>query len=89
MISPENILRHEMIGLEIEIVESSNKDLLGILGKIVFERRNVLLIESGGKKRCVPKEIVHKMKINLISGVCFISGSALIGRPEDRTIRKS
>ncbi|AXI25209.1 ribonuclease P protein component 1 [Methanofervidicoccus sp. A16] len=89
MITPYNILRHELIGLDVEIVEASNPSLVGVKGRVVDETRNTLIIEkSNGKEIVVPKDIaVFKFKLGDNKYVKVI-GSLLIGRPEDRLKRK-
>jgi ribonuclease P protein subunit POP4 len=49
MRNAENILRHELIGLECEIVSASNKNANGIKGKIVDETMKTVVIESEKK----------------------------------------
>lgn len=65
----------ELIGLTAEIVESTNKSLIGIKGKIIDETKNTLTI---GEKK-VPKSQVM-LKIN----EKIINGKSLVGKPEDR-----
>jgi len=89
MITPQNILRHELIGLDVEILESSNPSLVGIKGRVVDETRNTLIIEryDNNKEIMVPKDIaVFKFKLENKS--VKVLGSLLIGRPEDRLKRK-
>ena len=85
--NPGNILIHEIIGLSAKIVESSDPTLIGISGTIVFETRNTILIRKDSVVRQAAKKAVKRMKLETYSGACFISGSALIGRPEDRLSR--
>ena len=87
-ISQENILYHELIGLKITVRDSTDSSLNGLSGKIVSETRNMITIEkSDGKSVHVAKEVAKKIELVLDSGVCFISGSSLIGKPEDRIAR--
>jgi ribonuclease P protein subunit POP4 len=52
MITPGNILRHELIGLPVEVVHASNPAQQGIAGRVVDETRNMVVIEtSRGTKR--------------------------------------
>ena len=46
MITPENIAVHELIGLETEIVNSSNKEILGLKGIIVDETKFMFVIKT-------------------------------------------
>ncbi len=41
-----DFLRGEFIGKNVEIIDSSNKDLIGIKGKIVDETKNMFEIEN-------------------------------------------
>ena len=87
MTRPENVLVHEIIGLGVKIVESTDPTLNGVSGSIVFETRNTILIRTDFAVKQIAKKAAKKIEIKTQSGVCFISGSSLIGRPEDRTSR--
>jgi ribonuclease P protein subunit POP4 len=87
MTSPENVLVHEIIGLGAKIVESTDPTLNGVSGSIVFETRNTMSIRTDSAVKQIAKRVAKKIEITTYSGVCFISGSSLIGRPEDRTSR--
>jgi ribonuclease P protein subunit POP4 len=88
MITPQNILKHELIGLSVEIVKSCNQNLVGIKGRVVDETRNTLLIEKyDGKEIRVPKDIaVFRFELNDVH--VDVIGTLLIGRPEDRLKKK-
>ncbi|AEH06751.1 Ribonuclease P protein component 1 [Methanothermococcus okinawensis IH1] len=89
MITPQNILRHELIGLNVEIVKSPNLSLVGIKGKVVDETRNTLIIErfGSGKEIRIPKDVAV-FRFELKDKSVDVIGSLLIGRPEDRLKRK-
>ncbi len=89
MTSPENVLVHEIIGLDAKIVESTDPTLEGISGSIVFETKNMISIRSDldSSVKQIAKRAAKKIEIKTHFGVCFISGSSLIGRPEDRISR--
>jgi ribonuclease P protein subunit POP4 len=56
MITPENLIRHEIIGLDAEVVASQNKFQVGIKGLVVDETKNLLAIETkDGVKRIQKK----------------------------------
>lgn len=86
-ITAENVLTHEIIGLGATIVESTDPTLQAVSGTIVFETKNMLSIKVNSEVKQVPKKAAKKIRIETQSGVCFISGSSLTGRPEDRTSR--
>lgn len=78
-----DITRHELIGLECEVLSSRDPTLVGRKGIIVDETMNTLVLaERAGEKRIPKKVAVFKLKINKEEAV--IQGKKLIGRPEDR-----
>jgi ribonuclease P protein subunit POP4 len=87
MITANNILAHELIGLDVEITKNGNCLGSKLYGKIVFETKNMILLNTSFGIRRVPKAIVKKARFFLSDGGCFISGISLIGRPEDRVSR--
>jgi ribonuclease P protein subunit POP4 len=84
MISAENILAHELIGLDVEITKKDNLTPSKLYGKIVFETKNMILLKTIFGIKGVPKTIIKKARILLLGGDCFINGFSLIERPEDR-----
>jgi ribonuclease P protein subunit POP4 len=87
MITGENILAHEIIGLDAKIVESSDPTIKGLKGTIVFETKNTISIRSGDRTRQIAKSAAKTIEIHAQTGACFISGPTLIARPEDRISR--
>ena len=87
MISAENILAHELIGLDVEITKKDNLIPSKLYGKIVFETKNMILVRTIFGIKGVPKVRIKKARIKLLGGDCFINGSSLIERPEDRVSR--
>jgi ribonuclease P protein subunit POP4 len=65
----------ELIGLDAEVIQSTNKALVGIKGKIIDETKNMLLI---GNKKITKSQVILKIKDQLIDG------KTLVGRSEDR-----
>jgi len=88
MISSENIILHELIGLESMVMASSNPTSKGIKGIVVDETKNTLVIEQDDvRKRIIKQDSVFRFK--LPNGTILeIDGSAIIGRPEDRVKKK-
>lgn len=84
----QNILRHELIGLEARVMGSSDPTLLGTSGKIVNETCNMLVIEDGGKSRKISKSN-STFLITLPDGEkVTVEGKKLVGRPEERVKRR-
>jgi ribonuclease P protein subunit POP4 len=85
MITRENILSHEIIGLYATIEGSSNRFLANLSGRIILETKNMIGIETSRGIKKISKSVARKIKLDLNSGCsCYVSGSSLIGRPEDR-----
>ena len=55
MITPENITRHELIGLDTSIVQSSNLQVIGLSGKIVDETKSMFSIQTSTGVKSMPK----------------------------------
>jgi len=84
MRTPENLLRHELIGLKVKIAKSPNKSLERIRGVIIDETKNMLVIESRGKRKMVPKNesVFHILLEN--GKVVEVEGRLLADKPENR-----
>ncbi len=84
-ITPESIIRHELNGLRVRVVASSNSDLIGIAGVVVGETTQTLHIESDdGVKQC-PKDVVT-FEFELPSGeLVTVDGKRLVARPPRRS----
>lgn len=88
MRTAKNLPRHELIGLEVEVTDSENRDEKNIRGKVVDERKSVLKVETKGGEKIIRKE-GRVFKFELPSGKSVkIKGEVLEGRPEDRTKKK-
>jgi len=84
MITPNNLIYHELVCLETKVVNSKVKSLVGLNGKVVMETKNMLYVDDGRKVRAVPKK-VSVFEFLLPSGQSVkLSGISIIGRPENR-----
>ncbi len=80
---PSDIIRHELIGLNAEIVEAKNKSLVGLKGKIIDETKNLLIIQSKkGEKKVLKDQVTLKLKMK--DKKFQLEGKLLVGKPEDR-----
>ncbi|MFZ8830279.1 MAG: ribonuclease P protein component 1 [Candidatus Aenigmatarchaeota archaeon] len=88
MITEKNLVRHELIGLEVEVKKSTNKTQIGIKGRVVDETYNMLVIDTGEKEKKVEKKsCVFVFKLPNGKKV-EVEGWVLVGRPEDRIKKK-
>lgn len=86
MKSRGDLRRHELIGLEVEIVASTHPGYVGIRGRVVDETKHMFTIEIDGADKKVPKcacvfEFVDGGQRERIEGI------DIEFRPEDRVKR--
>jgi ribonuclease P protein subunit POP4 len=84
-LTPSNLLRHELIGLRLNVDESSNSTVRGLRGTVIDETRNMLVIENERRnEKRVPKA-GNRFIFELDDGTLVrVKGDRLISRPEDR-----
>ena len=56
MITPQNLMLHELIGLRARVAESSSLPHKGLSGVVVDETKNTLVIRKGKDEKIVPKK---------------------------------
>lgn len=82
-----NVLRHELVGLDTEIIDDSNRSNISIGGKIIGETKKMIIIEQHGCQKMVSKKnavfLVKLPKYNV-----KIQGELIVGRPEDRAKKR-
>lgn len=87
-ITPQNVVRHELIGLAVRVVGSPDPTQKGISGRVVDETYNTLVIESSGKEKSLVKsDCVFVFMLPTRERV-QVDGSVIVGRPEDRIKKK-
>ncbi|MEK6904451.1 MAG: ribonuclease P protein subunit [Nanoarchaeota archaeon] len=84
----KEVIRHELIGSEVKVIDSSNKSLIGLKGRITDETRSMLAltISNGLEKKLIKNQSTFLIKIK--NRMYRISGRLLVGRPEDRLKKK-
>lgn len=87
MITEQNLLAHEWIGLKVTIKESSDPTLIGVNGFVSNETRNTLIVEDERRKLRVSK--LHSVfVVTLPKGEeTTVTGPRMVFRPEDRVKR--
>ncbi|MBI3190552.1 ribonuclease P protein subunit [archaeon] len=83
MRNEKNILVHELIGLECEVVNARNKSSVGIKGKITDETMKTVAIND---KMIFKKGTVFRIKVG--DKKVDVDGDFLTSRPEDRIKKK-
>jgi len=86
--SPENLARHELIGLAVLVEDSTDPGQVRLTGRVVDETRNMLLIDT----QCGTKRIA-KANTSLVFTLpggqrVRVAGSVLISQPENRITKR-
>lgn len=88
-INLDNIKMHEFIGLFTKIIRSKNKNLIGMIGKIVDESRSTITIEINNEyKQIQKKHNIWKFFFNNDNQHIIIDGNEINKRPEERLFIK-
>jgi len=84
MISPQNVLRHELIGLDILVSGAANPTQRGLSGRVIDETKNLLVIETPKGVRRIEK--AHSTFVVRLPGreTVEIDGSVMVLAPEKR-----
>ncbi|MFW9960175.1 MAG: ribonuclease P protein component 1 [Candidatus Thorarchaeota archaeon] len=83
-ITPENVVRHELIGLPLHIVKSTDPNVVSKRGIILGETKEMIHFGNDDTEVSVPKSNCI-FDITLPDGTQVrIKGNVLRGRPEDR-----
>ncbi|MFP4005875.1 MAG: ribonuclease P protein component 1 [Candidatus Hadarchaeia archaeon] len=82
-ITADNFLRHEWIGLKVEVVKSNDSNLEGKKGVVMDETKNTLVIKEEELKMIPKKNVTLSVTLPSREEV-RINGERLIARPEDR-----
>lgn len=87
MITPHNLLRHEIIGLNARVIDATHEGYM-LSGRIVDETRNTLRIETKSGVKTLPKNcIILELKLPN-DAIVRVDGNLLVSRPEDRVKKK-
>jgi ribonuclease P protein subunit POP4 len=86
-ITPQNFVNHELIGLRVTLVKSTNKDAVGLSGRIIDESRNIFKLECCGQEKTAAKHR-NTFEFTLPEGdKVRVAGDLVVGRPEDRAAK--
>jgi len=88
MITKDTISRHELIGLETQVVESSNSQLVGLNGRVINETKSMITINTKKGKKMIPK-LTNNFKFFVRDQSVLVKGSSITKRPFERIGGKS
>ena len=88
MITSKNLVNHELIGLDVTIVESTNKKLIGLSGKIIDETKSMFNIDTSKGSKLISKSH-NNWKFDLDGSQVIVNGSSITRRSYERVGIKS
>ena len=86
MITAENIFSHEFIGLNTEITNSTNSQLVGLNGTIIDETKSMFKISTSmGTTKLIPKD-TNQWKFSINKQEIVLDGNKIAKRSYDRLV---
>ncbi|VVB76353.1 Ribonuclease P protein component 1 [uncultured archaeon] len=82
-ITAKNILGHEVIGLKVKVVKSTDEKRVGAKGIIVDETKNTFVVKCGKEKVTLPKNECE-FEFDLDSEKVLVNGKEIMKRAEER-----
>ena len=83
MITSENITSHELIGLQTQIVESNNKQVIGINGQIIDETKFMFVLNTANGIKKLAKN-ANRWKFEFDGKEIELDGTRLTRRSYER-----
>ena len=71
----------DLIGQNISITSSKNKEIVGMTGKIIMETKNMIIVNTQNGKKSIPKDICQFSKNQ---GLLETDSTKLSKRPHER-----
>jgi len=83
MITSDNITAHEFIGLNTEIIKSTNPQIIGLNGRIINETKSMFTINTQNGVKLIAKN-TNDWKFSIEGKYIVVTGSRIAKRPFDR-----
>ena len=83
MITIDNITSHEFIGLDTEIIQSTNPQVIGLNGRIINETKSMFTINTKKGSKSIAKS-TNRWKFSIRGKDIVVEGSKITKRPFDR-----
>ena len=77
----ETISEYDLIGQEITITQSKNKEIVGLKGKVIMETKNMITVNTDDGKKNIPKDICQ---FSNNQGILETDSTKLSKRPHER-----
>jgi ribonuclease P protein subunit POP4 len=75
------ISEYDLIGQEINISQSKNKEIIGLKGKVIMETKNMITLQTEDGKKSIPKDICQ---FSNNQGLLETDSTKLSKRPHER-----
>ena len=83
MITSDNITSHEFIGMHTEITNSTNKQVIGLNGRIIDETKSMFTINTKKGTKMIAKSN-NSWRFSINNRKVVVEGSKITKRPFDR-----
>jgi len=83
MITADNIASHEFIGLDTEIIQSTNPQVVGLNGRIIDETKSMFTINTESSSKHIAKS-TNSWKFSIEGKEIVVEGTRIAKRPFDR-----
>lgn len=83
MITIDNIVKHELVGMNTTIIDSTNSQIKGLNGTIIEETKSMFKINTTKGIKSIPKSI-NSWSFNVNGQTKIIDGSKIAKRPFER-----
>jgi ribonuclease P protein subunit POP4 len=80
MITADNITSHEFIGLDTEITQSTNPQVVGLNGRIINETKSMFTINTENGAKSIAKS-TNNWKFSIKGQDIVVDGSKIAKRP--------
>ena len=77
----ETISEYDLIGQEVTISESKNKEIIGLKGKVIMETKNMIILNTDNGRKNIPKDICQ---FSNSQGLLETDSTKLNKRPHER-----
>jgi RNase P/RNase MRP subunit p29 len=71
----------DLIGQNVTITNSENKEIVGINGKVIMETKNMIILDTKNGKKNIPKDICQ---LSNNKGIIQTDSTKLSKRPHER-----
>ena len=83
MITGDNILSHDFIGMHTEIIQSTNSQVIGLNGTIENETKSMFQLNTEKGIKNISKTNNH-WRFSIDNQTVIVDGNSISKRPEDR-----